>query len=47
MKLWSLPACALAAAAVTLGAWSGPAHAGKADDTLNWATDREIAVIDP
>ncbi len=29
----------------TLGA--GAALAGKADDTLNWATDREIAVIDP
>lgn len=24
-----------------------PAYAGKADDTLNWATTREIAVIDP
>ncbi|MGI9417088.1 MAG: ABC transporter substrate-binding protein [Geminicoccaceae bacterium] len=26
---------------------SGDAWAGKSDDTLNWATDREIAVIDP
>ncbi len=25
----------------------GAALAGKADDTLNWATTREIAVIDP
>jgi len=46
MKHWSLPAVALAATAA-VGTWSGPAHAGKADDTLNWATDREIAVIDP
>ena len=35
----------LSAAAVF--ATSGEAWAGKADDTLNWATDREIAVIDP
>ena len=36
---------ALAAAfATALGA---PAFAGKADDTLNWATDKEIAVVDP
>ena len=44
MKQWILPGVAMAAAA---GIWSGPAVAGKADDTLNWATDREIAVIDP
>ena len=24
-----------------------PTFAGKADDTLNWATDREISVVDP
>lgn len=24
-----------------------PAVAGKADDTLNWATDKEVAVVDP
>ena len=44
MKHWILPGVAMAAAA---GVWSSPAVAGKADDTLNWATDREIAVIDP
>jgi peptide/nickel transport system substrate-binding protein len=44
MKQWILPSVAIAAAA---GIWSSPALAGKADDTLNWATDREIAVIDP
>jgi peptide/nickel transport system substrate-binding protein len=44
MRHWVLPAVALA---VVAGAWSGPALAGKADDTLNWATDREVAVIDP
>ena len=44
MKQWILPGVAMAAAA---GIWSSPALAGKADDTLNWATDREIAVIDP
>jgi peptide/nickel transport system substrate-binding protein len=44
MKHWILPAVALAA---TTGLWSDPALAGKADDTLNWATDREVAVIDP
>jgi peptide/nickel transport system substrate-binding protein len=44
MKHWILPSVAIAAAA---GIWSVPALAGKADDTLNWATDREIAVIDP
>lgn len=41
-----------ASAALTAGmaiaiAWSGPALAGKADDTLNWSTNREIAVVDP
>jgi peptide/nickel transport system substrate-binding protein len=44
MKNWILPAVALA---ITAGIASGPAFAGKADDTLNWATDREVAVIDP
>jgi len=44
MKHWILPGVALA---MTVGVWSGPALAGKADDTLNWATDREVAVIDP
>ncbi len=41
-----------ASAVLTVGlamavAWSGPAQAGKADDTLNWSTNREIAVVDP
>jgi peptide/nickel transport system substrate-binding protein len=44
MKQWILPSVAIVAAA---GIWSGPALAGKADDTLNWATDREVAVVDP
>jgi len=44
MKHWILPGVALTIAA---GGWSGPALAGKADDTLNWATDREVAVVDP
>ena len=35
------------ALAVAVGWPAGEAMAGKADDTLNWATDREIAVIDP
>jgi len=44
MRHWVLPAVALA---MVVGAWSGPALASKADDTLNWATDREVAVVDP
>ena len=32
---------------VALGLASLPAEAGKSDDTLNWATDREVAVVDP
>ena len=34
-------------AAAMLASTSLPAFAGKADDTLNWATDKEVAVIDP
>ena len=34
-------------AAVALGVYSGAALAGKSDDTLVWATDRESAVADP
>jgi peptide/nickel transport system substrate-binding protein len=37
----------LPVAAVALGICSGAALAGKADDTLVWATDRESAVADP
>lgn len=42
----------LATVAVTAGltaglTWGAPAEAGKADDTLNWSTNREIAVVDP
>ena len=48
MKHWLLPGLlpgvALATAA---GLLSAPAIAGKSDDTLNWATDREVAVVDP
>ncbi len=38
---------ALAATAAALAALSAPALAGKADDTLTWSTDREVAVVDP
>ena len=34
-------------AAVALGVCSGVAMAGKSNDTLVWATDRETAVVDP
>ena len=44
MKRWLPTAAALAASA---GLWCTPALAGKSDDTLNWATDREVAVVDP
>ncbi len=40
----------LTAVAVSLGALAlsaSASQAGKSDDTLNWATDREIAVVDP
>ncbi|WP_282605293.1 ABC transporter substrate-binding protein [Pelagibius sp. Alg239-R121] len=42
----------LATVAVTAGlavglTWGAPVEAGKADDTLNWSTNREIAVVDP
>jgi peptide/nickel transport system substrate-binding protein len=47
MKHWILPGILSAVAIAAAGVWSGPAQAAKADDTLNWATDREIAVIDP
>ncbi|HUF85956.1 MAG TPA: ABC transporter substrate-binding protein [Thermohalobaculum sp.] len=43
MKRWILPGAAAALAIV----WAGPLMAGKADDTLNWATDREVSVVDP
>jgi peptide/nickel transport system substrate-binding protein len=35
------------ASAAVFAMASVPAIAGKADDTLNWATDREVAVVDP
>ena len=37
-------ACVVATALV---AGLATAQAGKSDDTLNWATDREVAVVDP
>jgi len=40
-----LTGLAAAVAAVSLGVV--PSYAGKSDDTLNWATDREVAVVDP
>lgn len=42
-RRWIVPA--LTALAVAVPAAEG--LAGKADDTLNWATDREVAVVDP
>lgn len=36
-----------AAFAAALGLAIGPVQAGKSDDTLNWATDREVSVVDP
>ena len=45
MKRLSFKGLVVAACAYALTA--GPGMAGKSDDTLNWATDREIAVIDP
>lgn len=36
-----------ALSAVLLASTAIPSFAGKADDTLNWATDKEIAVVDP
>jgi len=37
----------LAGAVLLLGSSAAPLLAGKSDDTLNWATDREVAVVDP
>ena len=37
----------LALATALLASPALPAMAGKADDTLNWATDKEVAVVDP
>ena len=37
----------LSVAAATLTMGLTPGLAGKSDDTLNWATDREVAVVDP
>jgi peptide/nickel transport system substrate-binding protein len=36
-----------AAFAAALGLAVSPVQAGKSDDTLNWATDREVSVVDP
>ena len=35
------------AAVLAASTWSASAVAGRADDTMNWATDREVAVVDP
>ncbi|UOA30525.1 Heme-binding protein A [Sulfitobacter sp. DSM 110093] len=37
----------LALSASLLATTAMPAMAGKAEDTLNWATDKEVAVVDP
>ena len=46
MKRWLLSAVAASVLSVATGV-AVPAWAGKADDTLVWATDREVAVVDP
>ena len=38
---------AIGLAAITLLMAAPPSHAGKSDDTLNWSTTREVAVVDP
>jgi peptide/nickel transport system substrate-binding protein len=38
---------ALSVAAVVLMMGLTPSLASKSNDTLNWATDREVAVVDP
>jgi peptide/nickel transport system substrate-binding protein len=44
--IWrNLAAFSVAVTALSVGL--APAQAGKSDDTLNWATDREVAVVDP
>ncbi|MFY0612291.1 MAG: ABC transporter substrate-binding protein [Hyphomicrobiaceae bacterium] len=45
MKPLGLSALALSVGALVLTTL--PGYAGKSDDTLNWATDREVAVVDP
>lgn len=35
------------AVAAAIGLAITPVQAGKSDDTLNWSTDREVAVVDP
>ena len=35
------------AAVLAASTWSASALAGRADDTMNWATDREVAIVDP
>jgi len=44
--IWRTFAVACAAASALAFAVA-PSYAGKSDDTLNWATDREVAVVDP
>jgi len=41
----TITAASIGVAALTIGLT--PSLAGKSDDTLNWATDREVAVVDP
>jgi len=44
--IWrTIAAVSVAVSALTMG--MAPSQAGKSDDTLNWATDREVAVVDP
>lgn len=35
------------AVATAVALTTSPVQAGKSDDTLNWATDREVSVVDP
>ncbi|MEM1345900.1 MAG: ABC transporter substrate-binding protein [Pseudomonadota bacterium] len=47
MKSTKIQMLARAAVGAALGLAAAPALAGKADDTLTWSTDREVAVVDP
>ncbi|GBE43833.1 glutathione-binding protein GsiB precursor [bacterium BMS3Bbin10] len=45
--MWRVSSTLLAGLAALAVTAAQPAMAGKSDDTLNWATDREVAVVDP
>lgn len=47
MNHWAIAGAWVAAGLALGGPGATDALAGRADDTLNWATDREVSVIDP